>query len=218
MPSSFSLSPCRKNSSMMSQAQRLQIAKGFIALETSPKWRNSFLINFLASGSVKISTTSRGADSICPVWYICSVMSNMSEFTSYSICSSFTMAKWWTLSVCRIASTHVCRTSRYFCLSNIPNAAVLGWLTISKSFAQCMFSSGEWSLYRIASSWAVSRRKGLLKPGWPMSWHTALTISAYLSWVLRNVSAAHRFRSRNTQWVTSTAWCQLWYGTFAGFP
>mmetsp|Transcript_6036 Transcript_6036/g.17879 ORF Transcript_6036/g.17879 Transcript_6036/m.17879 type:complete len:355 (+) Transcript_6036:329-1393(+) len=186
----------------------------------SDRCTTAFLIDWCASGAQMTSMSSRGghdcshaarsssgsASASCWAW------AKSSELTSPSNWMDFTSDTSFAWSVLRIAWMHTSRASR--CLSRLSEekTSLPGVLMISNNVAQCMFSRGDVSLYRMAISCEVSTKNSLFTPGWPTSWHTALMSMAYSS------SQENTSFARVPKWAniannvcdTSTACDQLW--------
>mmetsp|Transcript_12335 Transcript_12335/g.43456 ORF Transcript_12335/g.43456 Transcript_12335/m.43456 type:complete len:228 (+) Transcript_12335:595-1278(+) len=168
------------------------------------------MTNNFVSACVKISSSAM----LLPLIIGPSILlENTSWFIWYVICKSFTIAPCPIMSVWRMTSMQFFRASLYCSLDNLLKTFMSGFATMVYSFAQCMFSSGERSLYCSASSWPTSDRKPLFTPGCPKSCATAAISKTYCSKSVRKDSEEMMFMRRAVPCVTSTAWAKLWNGT-----
>mmetsp|Transcript_88117 Transcript_88117/g.247826 ORF Transcript_88117/g.247826 Transcript_88117/m.247826 type:complete len:276 (-) Transcript_88117:2797-3624(-) len=201
MDNCFSRSPCTKNSSINKSAQCLHTTQVFIGKAMSQKCKQYVRRSLLQSLVLIRRTYSevKGAPGL----------HSTREFEAEKATRSSTALRWRAMSVLRIASMHIFRTSWYCLLSMQLKISVLGRLAISNSFATCICSNGASSLYRTASSCAVSIKNALLRPGWPISWQRDETTRPKRSSCGMKVSAEQRRKKRCNVKVTSTACAQL---------
>mmetsp|Transcript_14743 Transcript_14743/g.38989 ORF Transcript_14743/g.38989 Transcript_14743/m.38989 type:complete len:269 (+) Transcript_14743:667-1473(+) len=207
-PRSFSLSPCWKNSSRHNSAQAWVTSHALHGLEMSHACRMAFRTRGLFSALV--STPISSSDLA-----LSRFSSNTSWFISYNTCSSFTMAACNIMSVCNIDSMQMFRTCRRSSFDRPANTFARGSPRIVYSFAQCIFSSGDKSLYCSASSCPTSDRKPLLRPKCPTSCAMAATSSENCSSSdMKSEDPVIRM-TRPTACVTSTACAKLWKGALS---
>mmetsp|Transcript_78539 Transcript_78539/g.182238 ORF Transcript_78539/g.182238 Transcript_78539/m.182238 type:complete len:204 (+) Transcript_78539:544-1155(+) len=171
------------------------------------------ITSVFASGSVKTSSSAKLPASSPPPAAASPLAANTSVFIWYTICKSLTIELCTIMSVWRMVSMQHLRTSLNCSLESFWKTFVAGFDTIVYSLAQCMFSSGERSLYCSASSWRTSDKKPLFTPGCPRSCATAAMSRECCSSSDRNRSEDVRFMMRATQWTTSNACAKLWKGT-----
>mmetsp|Transcript_42323 Transcript_42323/g.119686 ORF Transcript_42323/g.119686 Transcript_42323/m.119686 type:complete len:269 (-) Transcript_42323:79-885(-) len=210
IPRAFSWSPCAKNSSRQTMAQAYVVSHDLQGFDTSAECRMHSMTSILVSALRNISNSAM----LAPLTNgKLSLLLKTSWFIWYVIWRSLTMAPCPIMSVCRMASMQVLRASLYSSLLNLLRTFSCGTATNVYNFAQCMFSSGERSLYCKANSWPTSDKKPLFTPGWPKSCDNAEISSMYWSNSERKASTFINDMSRPTPCRTSTACAKLWKGT-----
>mmetsp|Transcript_42618 Transcript_42618/g.110131 ORF Transcript_42618/g.110131 Transcript_42618/m.110131 type:complete len:208 (-) Transcript_42618:1988-2611(-) len=200
MPSDFSTSPCKKNSSHTRLAHLLLAWKPLIGLAMSHMCRMVLSQSMFSAWS----TSSRYARGFGSFGSPRATRSQSSVCRVYTLFTLFTMSKWFALSVERIVWMQTARACLKLFLPSCSKMLVSCFWQISKSLAQCIFSSGDLSLYSRASSLWVSIRNGFVFPTWPRSWPRADTKSAKTSTSESHSIAPKSLIIRKVLFVTST--------------
>mmetsp|Transcript_1407 Transcript_1407/g.4833 ORF Transcript_1407/g.4833 Transcript_1407/m.4833 type:complete len:206 (+) Transcript_1407:424-1041(+) len=200
MPSSFSLSPWRKNSSSTRLDHLRDASHGLVGLLMSAACM-SVLTSISRSLGLSRHVGDRGlGSSTLPLsagGAVCSERSTRASIWSLR-------GKCWAMSVARMALITVRRRALFCAGASGRRMSHLASRRMSKVRAQWWCSSTHWSLYMSASSLCVFTWKEFPTPGWSASCASAETMRANTSRSLMYCDAPMVVVSTYAVWVTST--------------